>query len=319
MPTGDADDCAVPTLIRPKDVRYIKLGNGGCWAEQSFEQDYVAFGYHAIPHEVCVAENWDEVWRLLKDRKSDGARTAGRNEVAAFYEMADDCLWVTFANGHLWWCFADTEVIWLGGHDGGQPSRCRPTIGRWRNTDIHGRPLRIAGLSSKLTKTANFRSTICTVEEEDYLLRKINGVEEPVVGRAREARASMINVAVDMIRGLHWVDFETLADLIFARSGWQRSTPVGEQLADLDIVMEQPTTGEVAFVQIKSTANQRVLDDYLDRFRASGHDRFFFVCHSARGRLTLPDQPRLHLFEGERLADAAVKNGLFDWLVERSG
>jgi len=138
MPTGDADDCPVPSPIRPRNVRYIKLGNGGCWAEQSFEQGYVAFGYHAIPHEVCVAEDWDKVWRLLKDRKSDGARTAGRNEVAAFYEMGDDCLWVTFANGHLWWCFASTQVIWRGGHDGGQPSRYRPTIGSWRNTDICG-------------------------------------------------------------------------------------------------------------------------------------------------------------------------------------
>ena len=61
-----------------------------------------------------------------------------------------------------------------------------------------------------------------------------------------------------------------------------------------------------------------MLDDYLTRFRASGYDRFFFVCHSAKGRLTLPDEPRLHLFEGRALADAAVNNGLFDWLVERS-
>ncbi len=319
MPTGDADNGPVATTIKPKDVRYIKLGNGGCWAEQSFERGYVAFGYHSIPHEVCVAEDWDKVRRLLVDRKSEGARTAGVNEVAAFYEMDQDCLWVTFANGHLWWCFASNEVIWNGGQDGRQPSRYRPTIDGWRNTNIHGRPLKIASLSSKLTKTANFRSTICTVPERDYLLRKINGVEEPVVGRARQARASMIKVAVDMVRALHWADFETLADLIFARSGWQRSTPVGEQLADVDIVMEQPTTGEVAFVQIKSKASQSVLDDYLDRFRASGYDRFFFVCHSAQGQLTLPDEPRLHLFEGERLADAAVKNGLYDWLVERSG
>lgn len=108
-------------------------------------------------------------------------------------------------------------------------------------------------------------------------------------------------------------------DLIFARSGWQRSTKVGEHLTDVDLVMEQPTTNETAFVQVKSTANQAVLDDYLARFHSSGFNRFFFICHSAKGRLALPEQPNLHLFEGHRLADAAVKNGLFDWLVERSG
>ena len=166
---------------------------------------------------------------------------------------------------------------------------------------------------------ASFQATICTVAEEAYLLRRINEIEEPVVARAREARERMIAVAVDMIRGLHWADFETLTDLIFARSGWQRSTRVGETMADIDLAMEQPTTGERAFVQVKSKANQAVLDGYIDRFQRSGYDRFFFVCHSAQGALTLPDGAHLHLFEGERLADAAVKNGLFDWLMERSG
>ena len=152
-----------------------------------------------------------------------------------------------------------------------------------------------------------------------YLLRRINGVEEPIIARANEARKAMIVVAVEMIKGLHWADFETLSDLIFARSGWQRSTCVGENLTDIDLIMEQPTTGETAFVQIKSTAGQATVDDYLGRFRRGGYDRFFFICHSAQGRLILPDEPRLHLFEGERLADAAVKNGLYDWLIERSG
>lgn len=70
---------------------------------------------------------------------------------------------------------------------------------------------------------------------------------------------------------------------------------------------------------VGTSGTQKVLDDYIDRFRASGCDRFFFVCHSANGALTLPEEGRLHLFAGERLADAAVKNGLFDWLMERSG
>jgi hypothetical protein len=127
----------------------------------------------------------------------------------------------------------------------------------------------------------------------------------------------MTSLAIEMIRGLDWADFETLTDLIFARSGWQRSTRVGENLPDYDLVMEQPTTGETAFVQVKSKATQSEVDDYLGRFRRGGYDRLFFVCHSDE-TLTLPDEARLHLFQGERLSDAAVKNGLYDWLVERS-
>ena len=131
-------------------------------------------------------------------------------------------------------------------------------------------PLRVGRLGSKLTNTANFRATICRAEEQDYLPRRINAMEEPVVARAREARSAMMLVAVDMVLGVHRADFETLADLIFARSGWQRSTPVGERLADIDILMEQPTTGETAFMQVKSRDGQAELDDCLARFRASG-------------------------------------------------
>lgn len=304
--------------IAPSDVKYIKLGRGGCWAEQSIEYGYVAFGYQAVPHAICLAENWEAVRRILAGRGSEGSKTAGVTEVATFYEAPRDCLWVTFAKGHLWWCFADEEVSWLGGGPEEQPSRVRATIDGWHNTDILGRPLAMTVLSSKLTQTANFRATICSISERGYLVRRINGEVEPVVGRAHAAREQMTGVAHDMIRGLHWADFETLADLVFARSGWQRTTAVGGKQADFDMVMEQPTTGETAFVQVKSRAGQAELDNYLERFRASGHDRFFFVCHSAKGGLVLPDEPRLHLFEGDRLADVAVKNGLFDWLVERS-
>jgi hypothetical protein len=39
---------------------------------------------------------------------------------------------------------------------------------------------------------------------------------EPIIARANEAREAMIEVAIEMIKGSHWADFETLTDLIFA-------------------------------------------------------------------------------------------------------
>lgn len=308
-----------PLSVQPAHIRYIKLGDGGRWVQNAISEGVLSFGYHAIPHEICEQKDWEAVRSLLSDRKSKGATTAGVTEVSSFYELGADCLWITFADGHLYWAFAHPEVRWTADGTTASPSRKRHTLNGWCRTDVFGRPLRIAALSSKLTQVANFRATICKVAEEAYLLRRIKGIEEPIIGRANEARRVMMSVASDMIQGLHWADFETLTDLIFARSGWQRSTRVGEHLTDIDLVMEQPTTGEMAFVQVKSKAGQATVDDYLGRFRRSGYDRFFFICHSAQGRLTLPDEPRLHLFEGERLADAAVKNGLYDWLIERSG
>jgi hypothetical protein len=79
--------------------------------------------------------------------------------------------------------------------------RKRETLDGWHNTDIFGKPLRFAALSSKLTQVANFQGTICKVAGEDYLLRRINGIEEPVVVRANEARKVMMAVAVEMTYG----------------------------------------------------------------------------------------------------------------------
>ena len=123
-----------------------------------------------------------------------------------------------------------------------------------------------------------------------------------------------------MIAALHWADFETMVDLIFARTGWQRVSRVGETQTDVDLVLEQPTIGEKALVQVKSKARQATLDDYIDRYRQSGaYQRFFFVCHSPSKALDPVDDDRIHVWSGKRLADAAVGAGLFDWLVERSG
>jgi len=195
----------------------------------------------------------------------------------------------------------------------------RKTIDGWRKANIKGEPLRTDHLSTKLTQVAAYRQTICRVKEADYLIRRINAVGEPVVARAGEARQAVVAVASELIAGLHWADFETLVDLIFAHSGWQRVSRIGGKQADVDLILEQPATDEIAFVQVKSKAGQSVLDDYIGRFqRSETYDRMFFVCHSPKGALSVDDDASLHVWTGDRLADAAVKAGLFDWLIERS-
>lgn len=306
--------------ITAKEVRYIKLGAGGAWAPISIERGEMHFGYRTIPHELCLAGNWDSVIRQLVEegRRPGKARDAAR-EIRDFYSLGRDTLWVTFADAHLWWAFAEPEVIWLGSDEEGRGARMRRTVDGWHKTDLTGQPLRTDSLSSKLTQVAAYRQTLCRVKAEDYLLRRLNGVEEPILMEAREARSQLIRVAKAMIEGLHWADFESLVDLVFARGGWRRASRVGEGLTDVDIILEQPTTGERAFVQVKSQADQATLTDYVGRFRRSGsYDRLFFVCHSSRGLLTANDSSHLHVWEGDRLAEVAVEAGLFDWLIERT-
>ena len=122
-----------------------------------------------------------------------------------------------------------------------------------------------------------------------------------------------------MIAKLHFKEFETLVDLIFGRGGWRRVSILGQQLPDVDLLLEQPTTGEIAWVQVKSRSNQAELDDYLGRFRRDGScQRFYFVCHSPKGSMVIPTAPGLHLWAGVALADAAISAGLFDWLIDRT-
>ncbi len=305
--------------VTPDDIRYIKLGRGGRWAQRGLAHGEVHFGYRMVPHEMCLDEDWEAVAGLLVERGRNPAKAKdGVREIRDFYTLGADCLWITFADGHLWWTFADTEVIWLGTDDDARGARMRKAIDGWRKEDITGVPLRIDDLSTRLTQVAAYRQTICHVRASDYLLRRINAVEEPVVRRAQAAKAEMVEVAVDMIASLHWADFETLVDLIFARTGWQRISRVGGSRKDVDLVVQQPTTGETAFVQVKSRATQAVLEDYVERFRASeGYDRMFLVCHSPRGELRASDGSDIHVWAGKSLAEATVRAGLFDWIIAR--
>jgi hypothetical protein len=48
-------------------------------------------------------------------------------------------------------------------------------------------------LSTKLTQVKNYRQTICDVGARDYLIRKINGTENPTVAEASKARQALIS------------------------------------------------------------------------------------------------------------------------------
>ena len=306
--------------IDPKEVRYIKLGAGGKWVRVSLDRGEIHFSHRTVPHDLCIQGDWDAVVQHRIDRGRSPAKAKdGMREIRDFYTLGANCLWITFAEGHLWWAFAEPEVVWLGAEENGHGARMRKTVDGWHKANIKGEPLRTNQLSTKLTQVAAYRQTICRVKEVDYLVRRINDVDEPVVARARKARQVVVTVASEMIVGLHWADFETLVDLIFARSGWQRISRVGGSQKDVDLILEQPTTGEKACVQVKSKAGQAVLDNYVDRFRRRGvNERWFFVCHSPKGTLSADGDARLHVWAGDRLADTAVRAGLFDWLTERT-
>jgi hypothetical protein len=44
--------------IEARDAWYIKLGRGGVWEREAIECGTLGFGYHAYPHDLCIAGRW---------------------------------------------------------------------------------------------------------------------------------------------------------------------------------------------------------------------------------------------------------------------
>lgn len=301
-------------------MRYIKLGKGGVWEQEALKTGTLPVWYRAVEHQSCIEQDWDRVSEELRIAgRKKGKLTDGVRELRDFYTLDEQCLWVTISAGYLWWAFASLPVQPVDEPGDDRPARLRHTVDGWHCHDLAGRPLSLDRLSTSLTQIAGYRGTICTIQCEDYLLRKIRGEPEPLVAEAEQIRQQLVGLAARMIAALHWRDFEIMVDLIFARGGWHRQSALGKGEVDRDLLLLSPTTGERAFVQIKSRANQKVLNDYLDRFDRSGAERFFFVCHSPTGPLSLANNSSCHIWTGMELGSRALGAGLFDWLIERTG
>ncbi|GJE61110.1 restriction endonuclease [Methylobacterium trifolii] len=305
--------------LSPACARFIRLGPGSAWAQTCIEAGELRFGSPDEPHALCHAGDWDSAREaLIGQGKSAGEASQVLREIREFYTLpADECLWITFFKGRLWWTFADGEVRPV--EHGGPGVVMRRSRGGWLDTSRMGTPLLLTALSSRLTQVRAYQRTICNVAEIDYLSRKINEIEEPVVSRARDALRETVASAEALIAGLHWAEFEVLADLLLSRSGWQRVSALGKTQPDLDLIIEQPATGERGFVQVKSKATQAVLEASIARYRESqACMRMFFICHSPVGHIDV-DAPDVHVWTGTALARRAVEAGLMGWLIERAG
>lgn len=308
--------------IEPRDVRYIKLGPGNAWFPHCRDTGRIALGHAAVPHDLAQAGDWAAVTRHLVEicGRAPGKASDFTREIRDFYSLGADCLWITFAEGRLWWAFAAPGVEWQGGDGAETGVRYRTLRQNWSDKDIKGKALDASRLSTKLTCLMAYQQTLCSVAAADYAIRRINGEVEPVVIKAQALQEQMTAIAVSMIAALHWRDFELLVDLIFSRNGWRRISAIGGTLKDIDMAVEQPITGERAIVQVKSRANAAVLRESVARFREyPQYERRFFVCHTGPKTLSAPAGENIDLWTGGRLAEMALKAGLFDWLVERSG
>lgn len=305
-------------MLKARDVRYIKLGRKGIWESISLDCNELHFGHGKVPHQLAETKNLNEIkaYKIAQGRNARAASDDAR-EIIDFYSLGEDCLWITFARGHMWWTFSKPAVEWLGGNGKITGERIRKCLEGWRNTDISGRPLTMDSLSTKLTKVSSYRRTICKVDKS-YVLRKINGTREPIALEANQATERMISVLDRAIKKLHQNDFETLIDIIFSRSGWYRISPLGGLQKTKDLALEQPISNERCIVQVKSSAGRKELQDFVNRCDESGeYDRIFFVCHTPTRRLPDIDRDDVYLWSSPELARLSFRLGLTSWILEK--
>lgn len=303
--------------INPTQVRFIKLGEGGEWEASCIAEGVIRLGYHSPHHQDSLNRNWDVIrqfW-LIARKGNQGATTNSVNQIRDFYELDEHCLWITFYKKRLYWCFADTKVEELP-----DLSRVRDVIGQWSSCDIYGKPLRVENIDGRVTKVQGYRGTICSVEMQDYLIRKINGHTIDEVQTAKDSLQRLRGEVEELIKGLWWHDFELLIDLIFSKSGWQRFSVLGKTEKDIDLDVYSPATQKRAFVQIKSSTSKTDFELYLKSYdEYEQFDEMYFIYHTCREDLasTLGERKDIHLWDLSRIARLVVNSGLVEWLINK--
>lgn len=297
-------------------IRFIKLGEGGCWEKSCIEEENtIRFGYEG-KHAECLLGEWDKLYDFwFSNRKDAGAATRDVNQIRDFYELSDSDIWITFYKRKLYWCKAEKAITELG--DG---TRIRKVIGKWNSYSVNGKPLAIENIDGRVTKVQGFRGTICTVNQSEYLVRKINGQDQPDVEKAKESLSELKKDLRTLVQGLWWKDFELLVDLIFTKSGWQRISVLGKTEKDIDIDIFSPVTRKRAFVQIKTATTPNEIDSYYDRFKAyDQYDEMYMVYHTLNGNVSekIATDFSVHLIDIERISELVIHTGLIDWLMTK--
>ncbi|TCQ01042.1 restriction endonuclease [Sphingomonas sp. PP-F2F-A104-K0414] len=310
--------------ISPSKIRFIKLGAGGRW-EGALDRGRLEWGTKDDRHVAGLTGDWAAVSQAyIAQGRIQSTATGYTNEARAFFDGDSDAMWITFARGRMWWCLANPEVHVAADGNGIDAAYYRATRGGWSDRDIDGRVLDFERLSTRLSQLQGYQRTICSLREDQEALcrRYINATTDPVQAAVAAARLELRLHLQALIQQLTWHDFEQLIDLALARTGWVRMSSLGGTMKDVDLVVEQSFTRERMAVQIKSSANQQVVDDYARRLdERNAGERIMLICHSPAGTLVVPPSTgsrRLELVQGSEVADLAINAGLVDWTIARA-
>ncbi len=303
------------------DICYIKLGEGGRWEDECFKEGIIRFGFSTEKEEVlryALKLKWDELKKYWSKKVSAPQTvTSYVNQMKSFFEDDGSVLWITFSKNAMWYGFTNGEQPKV--HPDGGGSYKKMSI-PWRNTDVNDKSLAMDFLGGNLTKTAGYRSTICGLSEDSarYAIDRINGKLPDEVNAAKMARDSLVACMEGLLRLLTWKDFEVLIELIFAQSGWKRISATGGVQKTIDFSLWQPLTNERAFVQVKSETNANELESYISTSQSENFGRMFYVYHTGKHKVSSLKNRNITIWDGKEVAVQVVRNGLIDWLIEKT-
>jgi len=313
----------------PVSVRYVKNGTGehgrGQWWKSALENSQVHAGWTNIPCELLLNPNPPKIEELVReDFRKRGKRRGATQDFNALCDLLNGPskhLWVTIEDGCLWWCTVrDGAIINPKGRSLQEGNFWLVCDRPWSNHTLSGKLLSISDLPGPVEAVGGFRATVCTPKAWQTILRIVQDEKDTDAAMASDARRSYERAVHTIVKRLSPKDFEQLIDLILARTGWTRISTPGPAREGIDVEAENLTTNEKAFVQVKSSAGQKVFDDYIERFkeRREFYARMIFAVHSPIGELMPPaNLPAVQLWTGDKVAQLVVRLGLGEWVEKK--
>jgi hypothetical protein len=306
----------------PQSVRYVKNGSGSKWWPAAQAGGQIHFGWWFIPRELLRKHDLPAIKICIQDHyKNKGPATADFNAIKLVLENPSQHVWVTFEDGYLWWCTVRDGITVNDIKDSEKTNgsfwlKCDLP---WSKHSIAEKLLARSELPGSVGVVAGFRATICEPKASAEILRVIQGQEDADAKAAAQARNAYTAAVEKLVKRLHPNDFELLIDLILIRTGWFRLAKRGGVIEGTDIEAGNVTTSETAFVQVKSQAGRRELDEYMEKYQARRDyfQRMIFAVHSPTKTLERPADLSIQVWTGERIAQLAVQLGLGEWIANR--
>jgi hypothetical protein len=192
-------------MIKSTQVKYIKLGSKSSYEEKSFNEGILLLGYHEVKDQYCIDRetliNECKNQPSLKSKAADHAR-----QIYDFYNAPEDTIWITFANGYMYWCQVEEDVHIISYDDEGEGkygSRFRKTINGWSIFSVLAGRDGLLVLFDEMVNLYKLSNTKARKNNYEQLLRIINDTLQGNAKNLGFVMGGTPDFLIDGFRGLY--------------------------------------------------------------------------------------------------------------------